>query len=71
MPCYMKNISIGMCILVTFLDLFWLCLQVHLEAELLKEISNGNKDTIHILKCSLVHLSTITENSYKQLYFYP
>lgn len=71
MPCYMQNISIGMCSLVTFLDLFWLCLQVHLEAELLKEISNGNKDTIHILKCSLVHLSTITENSYKQLYFFP
>lgn len=71
MPCYMQNLSIGMCSLVKVLDLFWLCLQVHLEAELLKEISNGKKDTIHILICSLVHLSTITENSYKQLYFNP
>lgn len=43
MPCYMQNLSIGMCSLVKVLDLFWLCLQVHLEAELLKEISNGKK----------------------------
>lgn len=26
-PCYMQNISIGECSLVTFLDLFWLCLE--------------------------------------------